>query len=94
MKTLTIEESEALLDLTQHPGRSPLLAVMELLVQNQERAVLAYDLGSGNVQSLLNLKSQAEGARKLLFAVTSHLEQIRQGASPTKREGRTKRESN
>lgn len=92
--TLSTEESALIADIAQHPGRATLFAVMEELVRHQERAVLTYDLGSGKVETLVTLKSQAEGARKLLSSLASQLEQFRLGSLPPRRErSRAKQES-
>lgn len=81
---LPAEDAAALLDLSQHPGVRPLLIVAGALARDLEEAVIRYDLSSGDEKKLVVLKSQAEGARKLLHAITSHLERIRMGSSPPK----------
>ncbi len=76
---LSIEEREALVDLLQSPGWKPLLKAIEVLVVDQEQAVLKRNIDEG-VDKLVHSKLRAEGARKLAHDINQIKEVYKKSA--------------
>jgi len=77
---LNSEEKEEILSLYDSTYWEPLLRLIDLLAQAQERAVLQYSIDPGDPnspQKLAFLKSRSEGARRLQAALTSEVTSIR-----------------
>lgn len=81
MIKLNVDDQEALRDLLDHPGIKPLKLAITSLVECQERAVLRYNLETGDEKALAFLKAQAEGAAKLLANLNLFLDQTRLASS-------------
>lgn len=77
MKQLSQEERDLLASISQHPGVEVLLKMAGFLVSEAEHRVISFNLMSGDVAGLVALKSQAEGAAKLLANLTITLGQIK-----------------
>lgn len=67
---LSLEEKEALSELTSSQGWLPLLKTIEFLASEQDARVLSYNLSKG-LQGLAEEKARAEGARQLQRAIVS-----------------------
>lgn len=76
-KSLTTEERESLDEMLRNDGFKPLLKAIELLVYNQEQAVLKYNI-DGGVDKLVHAKLRAEGARRLFEDIKQVKEKSRQ----------------
>lgn len=64
------------MDLAQHPGWSALARLQEACAASLEADVLKCDLSAISDRDLVVRKARAEGARRILASIKSHMEQI------------------
>lgn len=74
---LTLDEKDMLHDLIGHDGFKAFFKEAERLVELSEQRVLKYSLEGGSERELAFIKARAEGARKLLVELRSHMEALR-----------------
>lgn len=75
-KALSEEQIEDLIEFKGTPGYKALFALIEAIVQNEERRVLSYNLETGDKEQLAILKSLAEGGRKVLTNLRKELTRL------------------
>ena len=76
-KTLTVEEKEELLNLTQQEGFKGLLKVLDRLVFSKDRAVLQYDLVAGSPLGLALVRAEMDGARSIVRSFQGYIAQLK-----------------
>lgn len=76
MTKLTLEEQQDVMELTKHEGWRPLLKMLEMLVEKQERELVTMPLDA-DTMPLLFCKARSEGARKLLVSIKAESEKWR-----------------
>lgn len=74
---LTLEEKDALQDLAQHSGVKVLAKLLSALTDELADSVLKYDLGSGSDRTLAILKAEADGAKKLVRRLETHINTLK-----------------
>ncbi len=80
-KKLTLEERQALFDLSTQPGFPILMKQLDILIAETEANVMAIDLKPGREVELAYGKARAEGAKRLRFALAKSIDSLRKKAN-------------